>query len=110
MMPLKHKICLTVILGVGILVLSLSSHSHEVLVKSILLYTVLTFASYLDYRFRIIPDWMHIVFIAIGFINIDVAKALFGLVISPLPFLIMVLINQGSIGGGDLSLLELQLL
>lgn len=105
MMPRKHKICLVVILCGGIFALSLSSHSHVVLVKSIFLYTVLTFASYLDYRFRIIPDWMHLVIIAIGFININVARSLFGLTISPLPFFIMALIKKGSIGGGDIKLI-----
>lgn len=66
---------------------------------------MLTFASYLDYRIRIIPDWMHIVIIVIGFININLAKGLFGLVISPSPFLIVVLIHNGSIGGGDIKLI-----
>lgn len=105
MIPWKHRICLAVILVLGIYLLSLTSISHVVMIKSILLYIVLTFASYLDYRFRIIPDWIHLVIIAIGFININVARSLIGLVISPLPFLIMALIEQGSIGGGDIKLI-----
>lgn len=103
-MSWKYKVVLAVILVVGITVLSLTSLSKVILIKSILLYMVLTLASYLDYRFRIIPDWIHLVIIAIGFININVARSIFGLVISPLPFLIMALIHQGSIGGGDIKL------
>lgn len=103
-MSWKYKTVLSIIFVIGITVLSLTSLSSVILLKSILLYMVLTLASYLDYRFRIIPDWIHLVIIAIGFINFNVARSIFGLVISPLPFLIMALIHQGSIGGGDIKL------
>jgi len=105
MMPWKHKAVLLVILIVGTFLLSLTSISYLVMIKSILLHAVLTFASYLDFRLRIIPDWMHVVIIVIGFININLSKSLFGLVISPLPFLIVELIHNGSIGGGDIKLI-----
>ena len=105
MMPWKHKTALVMMLVTGMILLLRISVSNIIMIKSILLYIVLTLASYLDFRFRIIPDWIHFVIIAIGFININVAKSLFGLIISPLPFLFMALINNGSIGGGDIKLI-----
>lgn len=105
MMPWKHELALVMILITGMTLLLHTSFSYIVTTKSILLYSVLTVVSYLDYRFRIIPDWVHLVIIAIGFINIDVVRSFIGLVISPLPFLIMALINKGSIGGGDIKLI-----
>lgn len=43
--------------------------------------------------------------IIVGLINFDVSKSVVGLLISPLPFLVMALINSGSIGGGDIKLI-----
>jgi leader peptidase (prepilin peptidase)/N-methyltransferase len=104
-MSWKHKAILFIVALLGIVGIYFTGLTHIVMIKSILLYLVLTMASYLDHRFRIIPDWVHLVIIAIGFININLARSLFGLVISPLPFLIMALINKGSIGGGDIKLI-----
>ena len=104
-MPWKHRIIMAMVFLMGFFMIYITSSSQVVMIKSILLYTVFTFVSYIDYRFRIIPDWMHLIILAIGFININVAMSLFGLAISPLPFLIMELIHKGSIGGGDIKLL-----
>lgn len=105
MMPWKHRAILSIVVMLGIVVLYFTGLPNIVMIKSILLYLVLTMASYLDYRFRIIPDWVHLVIIAIGLINMNLARSLFGLVLSPLPFLIMALINKDSIGGGDIKLI-----
>lgn len=104
-MPWKHKVILSIVVMLGIVGLYFAGLPHIVMIKSILLYLVLTVVSYLDYRFRIIPDWAHLVIIAIGFININLARSLIGLVISPLPFLLIALINKESIGGGDIKLI-----
>lgn len=105
MMPWRHKVILYIVVLLGIVGLYFIGVPHIVMIKSIMLYLVLTVASYFDYRFRMIPDWVHLVIIAIGFININLARSMFGLVISPLPILIMALINKGSIGGGDIKLI-----
>lgn len=105
MMSWKHRVLLSIVALLGIVGIYFAGLPHIVMIKSILLYLVLTMASYLDYRFRLIPDWIHLVIIAIGFININLGRSMFGLLISPLPFLIMALINKGSIGGGDIKLI-----
>lgn len=105
MMPWKHEAILFIVVILGIGGLYFSGMPLIVMIKSILLYLVLTMASYLDYRFRIIPDWVHLVILCIGFINMNLARSLCGLIISPLPCLIMALINKGSIGGGDIKLI-----
>jgi len=73
--------------------------------KYLLLFILLLCASYFDLKSRVIPDWIHIVLIVIGLIDFNATKSFTGLMISPLPFLIMALINAGSIGGGDIKLI-----
>jgi leader peptidase (prepilin peptidase)/N-methyltransferase len=40
----------------------------------------------------------------VGFIDFDPVKSILGLVITPIPFLIMAMFQEGSIGGGDVKL------
>ena len=103
-MSLKHKAILCFLLIAGITIVTASETSCMMAVKSILLYTVLLIASYTDYRFRVIPDWIHIIIILIGFIHFNPLKAGIGLILPPIPFLIMALVKKGSIGGGDIKL------
>jgi len=67
--------------------------------------SVLLIASYYDYRYRMIPDCLHILLLVIGLIDFNYSKAISGLIFSPLPFLIMALVQTGSIGGGDIKLI-----
>ena len=104
-MPWKHKSILAMVLMSGTILMYFTCSSQAMMIKSMLLYLALTFVSYLDYRFRIIPDWVHMVIIVVGIINFSITKSMIGLVVSPLPFLIMALIKEGSIGGGDIKLI-----
>lgn len=104
-MPWKHK-GIIVILGIcGAIISWYSFNSIGLAIKGAMITTVLLFASYFDYRFRLIPDWVHVLLLVIGLIDFNYSKAILGLVLSPLPFLIMALTQKGSIGGGDIKLI-----
>jgi len=66
---------------------------------------VLILASYLDVITRIIPDWVHLVIMGIGLIDISLLDSVLGLILLPLPFFIMAYKSEGSIGGGDIKLI-----
>ncbi len=73
-------------------------------IKDILFVLVLIYASYCDIKTRIIPDKVHVMIILLGLININVVPSILGLVLVPLPFLVVALMKNGSIGGGDTKL------
>ncbi len=74
------------------------------MVKNVLFVLVLVYASYCDIKTRIIPDKVHIMIILLGLINIDWIPSILGLLLVPLPFLVVALIKNGSMGGGDIKL------
>lgn len=65
---------------------------------------ILLFTSYKDLKTREIPDTVHILIILTALIQIDPINSLLGFFIVPFPFLIVALINEGGIGGGDIKL------
>lgn len=103
--PWKHKVALLMIIMICI---SLGLYNYlslvDVIKYSSFLFLVIC-ASYFDVKNRMIPDWIHVSLVFIGLINCDVTKSIIGLVVSPLPFLFMALISEGSIGGGDIKLI-----
>jgi len=70
-----------------------------------LLSEVLLLTSYFDIRTRIIPDWIHVLMLMIGFIGFNPVRSIAGLILTPVPFLIIALLFEGSIGGGDVKLI-----
>lgn len=104
-MPWKHKgiiICLSVL---SFILCWIAFDSVVLLVKGFLFSLILLVASYYDIRTRIIPDWIHILILIVGFIDFNLIRSITGLLLAPLPFLIMALIQEGSIGGGDVKLI-----
>lgn len=104
-MPWKHKVFLIVMGVVSTLLCFYKFTTIIITLKYLLFFTFLLCASYFDLKSRIIPDWIHMALIIIGLINFDGTKSVLGLLISPLPLLIMAVINTGSIGGGDIKLI-----
>jgi len=80
------------------------SDSLDLGIKYFLFSEVLLLASYFDIRTRIIPNWIHVLIIMIGCIGFDPVRSTLGLILTVLPFLIMVMMIEGSIGGGDVKL------
>ena len=52
-----------------------------------------------------VPDYVPVLILLAGMIEVEFAPALLGLVLVPLPFLAAALIKEGSIGGGDIKLM-----
>ena len=104
-MPWKYKVALIIMGVISILLCFYRFKTMLNAVKYLLFFTLLLCASYVDLKTRMIPDWVHILLIIIGLINFNVTKSVLGLLISSLPFLIMAVINTGSIGGGDIKLI-----
>lgn len=104
-MPWKHRLIILLFSIVNAVVSLLVFDSMILVIKGFLLSEMLLIASYYDIRTRIIPDWIHVLILIVGLIEFDPVKSLVGLVVAPLPFLIMALAKEGSIGGGDIKLI-----
>ena len=62
-------------------------------------------ASIGDLKTRRISNRIPLFIALIGLIQMDVANALRGLIFVPLPYLVMALIKENSMGGGDIKLM-----
>ncbi|SKC77708.1 prepilin peptidase [Maledivibacter halophilus] len=74
------------------------------MIKNILFIVVLIYASYCDIKTRIIPDKVHVMIILLGLIQVNIVTSILGLLLVPLPFLVVALIKNGTLGGGDIKL------
>jgi leader peptidase (prepilin peptidase)/N-methyltransferase len=66
---------------------------------------LLTYVAMIDLRTRTIPDHIPMLIILIGFIDMEPVSAVLGLMLVPLPYFIMALLKENSIGGGDIKLM-----
>jgi leader peptidase (prepilin peptidase)/N-methyltransferase len=66
---------------------------------------ILVIAAYIDVKTRTIPDWIHLLIVVVAFIRIDWMDSMLGLLFVPLPYFIMALLKEKSIGGGDIKLM-----
>ncbi len=73
--------------------------------KAVIFIVSLIYASYIDIKTMTIPNGVHITILIAGLINISVAPAFLGLVVTALPFFITAMITDGGIGGGDVKLM-----
>ena len=69
----------------------------------ILMGQVLLFAA--DYATHTVPDYVPVLILMVGLLEVEFAPALLGLVLVPLPFVVAALVKEGSIGGGDIKLM-----
>lgn len=74
------------------------------IIKGFLFAQILIFAGYHDVKTKIIPDFVHIIIVAISIINFKPHQAILGLLAGIIPFLIIGIIF-GGIGGGDIKLM-----
>lgn len=65
----------------------------------------LLFAAEYDRAFHIVPDYIPLLIFATGLAGIQPVRALAGMALVPLPFLVAALASEGSIGGGDIKLM-----
>jgi len=66
---------------------------------------LLTYVAMIDLRTRTIPDYIPMLIILIGLIDMEPVSAVLGLILVPLPYFIMALLKENSIGGGDIKLM-----
>lgn len=66
---------------------------------------ILIIAGYIDVKTRTIPDWIHILIVVVAFIRLDWMDSMLGLLFVPLPYFIIALFKENSIGGGDIKLM-----
>lgn len=64
---------------------------------------ILTYASIVDIRNKIIPDKVHVLIILLSLCSINSFNSIIGFFIVPLPFLITAFIKGDGIGGGDIK-------
>ena len=65
---------------------------------------VLLFAAEYDFATHTVPDYVPVLILMTGLLEVEFAPALLGLVLVPLPF-VAALVKEGSIGGGDIKLM-----
>lgn len=65
----------------------------------------LLFAAEYDLATHTVPDYVPVLILLAGLLEVEFAPALLGLVLVPLPFLAAALLQEGSIGGGDIKLM-----
>ena len=75
------------------------------IVQSVVFIMLLTYAAMIDLKTRTIPDHIHVLIILIGLIGLEPISAVLGLMLVPLPYFIMALLKENSIGGGDIKLM-----
>jgi leader peptidase (prepilin peptidase)/N-methyltransferase len=66
---------------------------------------LLTHTAMIDLRTRTIPDHIPMLIILIRLIDMEPVSAALGFIFVPLPFFIMALLKENSIGGGDIKLM-----
>ena len=66
---------------------------------------MLLFAAEYDYATHTVPDYVPVLILMVGLLEVEFAPALLGLVLVPLPFVVVALVKEGSIGGGDIKLM-----
>jgi len=66
---------------------------------------ILVIAGYIDVKTRTIPDSIHVLIVVVALIRLDWMNSMLGLLFVPLPYFIMALLKENSIGGGDIKLM-----
>ena len=61
---------------------------------------VLLFAAEYDFATHTVPDYVPVLILMTGLLEVEFAPALLGLVLVPLPFVVAALVKEGSIGDG----------
>ena len=66
---------------------------------------LLIYAAIIDLKTRTIPDHIPVLIMLVGLIDMEPLSAVLGLMLVPLPYFIIALLKENSIGGGDIKLM-----
>jgi leader peptidase (prepilin peptidase)/N-methyltransferase len=83
----------------------LSSMDQMLMLKSAFFILILLHGAIIDVKTKTIPDYIPLTIIISGFIGIELSSSLLGLILVPLPYFIMAIIKENSMGGGDIKLM-----
>lgn len=75
------------------------------MVKNLVFYAILLYASLRDHKTHTIPDPVHVLILMAAIPGIHLLASLLGFLLVPLPFLAAALRKPGSMGGGDIKLM-----
>ena len=101
----KFREVLMIIVLVSMILVMFVFNEYAFFIKGVLFAAILIVAGYVDFKTKTIPDWVHILIMIVALIEIELIDSLFGLVVVPLPYFIMALLKENSIGGGDIKLM-----
>jgi len=101
----KFREVLMIIVLVSMILVMFVFNEYSFFIKGVLFAAILIVAGYVDFKTKTIPDWVHILIMIVALIEIELIDSLFGLVVVPLPYFIMALLKENSIGGGDIKLM-----
>lgn len=76
-------------------------HNGQVAIFIILL----IYAALMDIKTRTIPDHIPLLIFMMGWVGMEPISSILGLVFVPLPYFIMALLKENSMGGGDIKLM-----
>lgn len=97
-----HTIMLSLM---AVIILIMAFENQLLIIKGFLFAQILIFAAYHDAKTKEILDLVHILILLAALINLNPVSAILGLIVVPLPYLVIVLIKDNSIGGGDIKLM-----
>lgn len=96
----------TVVSSVAVTGIFLGSYGMNLRAFAFILFgQALVFAAEYDIATHTVPDYVPVLILLIGLIEVQFAPALLGLILVPLPFLAAVLLKEGSIGGADIKIM-----
>lgn len=102
----SEKIRHTAVISAGLAGIFIGVYGMEVRgMVCILFGELLLFAGEYDMATHTVPDYVHILILSVGLIEVQFAPALLGFGLVPLPFLAAALLKEGSIGGADIKLM-----
>lgn len=102
----QKKYPFTVIISlVAIIILCIAFDNQMLIIKGYIFAQILIFVAYHDARTKEIPDAVHILIILTALIGINPINSIVGLIVVPLPFLLIAILKESSIGGGDIKLM-----
>lgn len=102
----SEKIWHTAVISAGIAGIFVGVYGMEIRGLACVLFgELLLYAGEYDMATHTVPDYVHILILSVGLIEVQFAPALLGFCLVPLPFLAAALLKEGSIGGADIKLM-----
>lgn len=90
---------------IEITILSSAFDNHLTIIKGFLFAQILIFTGFHDAKTKEIPNIVHVLIILTALISIKPIDSITGLIIVPMPYLLVAMTKECGIGGGDIKLM-----